>query len=91
MPTIIKTKKTFGTTEVIKLSPEPTNDAPISLNMVITFEEALKLNLSLGQALAKLNSYNRSTVDGKRTAINLCLHRLTSRITVNETKLAKSK
>lgn len=39
----------------------PLTDVPKAINVNISFEEALKLHLSLGQALGKLNSYNQST------------------------------
>ena len=84
MPTEIKTKQTFGGADIAQISPEP--ERP-TVNVVITFEEALKLHLSLGQALARLNSYNRATAPGRRSAINLCLFAKKKRITVKEAKL----
>lgn len=88
----IKTKQTFGGTEVAQIRPPVGTDTPVppAMNIVISFEEALKLHLSLGQALAKLNSYNRSTTAGKRSAINLCLYTQKQRITVNEAQLPKA-
>lgn len=85
----IKTKVTFGGSDVAVIRPKPNPDLPKAMNIVVSFEEALKLHLSLGQALAKLNSYNRSTTAGKQSAINLCLYQHTNRITVNEAKLPK--
>lgn len=41
------------------------------LNIEVRFEEALKLHLAIGECIRKLNSYNRSTTAGKRTALNL--------------------
>jgi hypothetical protein len=87
----IKTKQTFGGMEVDQIKPEPKEGVPPAMNIIITFEDALKLHLSLGQALAKLNSYNRSTTAGKRSAVNLCLYPHKRRITVNEGQLSKSK
>lgn len=87
MPKVIKTKVTFGGTDVAVIRPQPKDDAPEAMNVIVSFEEALKLHLSLGQALAKLNSYNRATKAGKETAINLCLYTHRKRITVNEAKL----
>lgn len=89
MPTEIKTKKSFGTLDVAAVSPDWGDDFPISLNMIVSFEEALKLHLSLGQALAKLNTYNRSTAAGKNSAVNLCFHTRTMRLAVNEAQLPK--
>lgn len=90
MPSEIKTKQTFGGTDVVQIRPAPAEGVPPAMNIIITFEEALKLHLSLGQALARLNSYNRSTTAGKRSAVNLCLYPRKKRITVNEAKLTKS-
>ncbi|HQU92396.1 MAG TPA: hypothetical protein PLK77_08875 [Pyrinomonadaceae bacterium] len=87
----IRTKKSFGTLDVESVSPDYGDDYPISINMKITFEEALKLHLSLGQALAKLNSYDRSTVGGKNSAVNLCFHTRTRRLTVNEVQLPRNR
>lgn len=56
------------------------------MNITISFEDAMRLHLSLGQALAKLNSYNRSTKAGKASAVNICLSTDTNRMTVNEGK-----
>ncbi|MFT3786670.1 MAG: hypothetical protein QM770_10950 [Tepidisphaeraceae bacterium] len=87
MPNEIRTKKTFGTCYASRISPPPAESSPRSVNIVISFEEALKLHLSIGQALAKLNSYNRSTTAGKRSAMNICLYQHDNYITVNEAKI----
>ena len=71
MPTEIKRKETFGGVEIDHIRPAIPESTPPALNIVLGFEEALKLHLSLGQALARLNSYNRSTRDGKRSGVNL--------------------
>lgn len=91
MATEIKTKKTFGTLDVARISPEPKPDSPRALNIHMTFEDALKLHFGLGQALAKLNSYNRATTDGKRATVNLCLFTDIKRISINEGQLPKGK
>lgn len=91
MPTEIKTKKSFGTLDVARISPEPKPDSSRSMNIFLSFEEALKLHFGLGQALAKLNSYNRATTDGKRSCVNLCVFTDISRLTINEDKLPKTK
>ena len=91
MPTEIKTKQTFGRADVAQIRPAQGDDAPTAMNIIISFEEALKLHLSLGQALAKLNGYNRSTTKGKQSAVNLCLYPHKRRITVNEAQLSKPK
>ncbi|MFI5380816.1 MAG: hypothetical protein ACHRHE_16075 [Tepidisphaerales bacterium] len=90
MPTEIKPKQTFGGTDVAQIRPAPVEAVPPAINIVISFEEALKLHLSLGQALAKLNSHNRSITAGTRSAINLCLYPHKQRITVNDAQLPKT-
>ncbi len=57
-------KKTFGGCNVDHIRPALAEDAPKALNVVISFEDAMRLHLSLGQVLGKLNSYNRSTKAG---------------------------
>ena len=68
-------------------NPKPGEKLPQALNMCISFEEAMRLHLGLGQALAKLNSYNRATKEGKHSAVNLCLYIDGKRITINEGKV----
>ena len=80
----IPTKKSFGSVRIDRFSPKVPDAMPKALNIHISFEEAMRLHLGLGQALAKLNSYDRSTKAGKRSAINLCLYLDKERITINE-------
>jgi hypothetical protein len=67
----IRTKRSFGIARIDHINPRPPDSAK-SINIHLSFEEALKLHFSLGQALAKLNSYNRSTTAGRRAAVDLC-------------------
>ena len=89
MPSEIRTKKTFGTCYSSRIRPTPGEGVPTAMNIIISFEEALKLHLSIGQALAKLNSYNRSTTAGGRSAVNICLYPHDNYITVNEAQLPR--
>lgn len=77
-------KKSFGGAIVTRFSPVASPDVPKSLNCYLTFEETLKLHLSLGQILGHLNGYDRSTTAGRRRGANLCVHTRTSRIVVVE-------
>ena len=86
----VKRKETFGSAHVDFFSPALPDAVPPAMNMVLSFEEALKLHLSLGQLLGHLNGYNRSTSDGKRTAVNLCLYTKQKRIAVVEGRLKKT-
>lgn len=83
----IKTKSTFGTVRVDHFSPPLPDGTPKGINVVISFEEALKLHIGLMQILGKLNGYNRNTRDGKASAVNLCIFTNDNRITINEDKV----
>jgi len=80
-------KKTFGGATVDRFSPPPAPGGPATLNVFLSFEEALKLHLSIGQLLGHLNGYDRATREGKRTAVNLCIYTGMKRVTVNESKI----
>lgn len=85
----VKRKVTFGSANVSHFSPELPPQSPKAINVVLSFEDALKLHLSLGQLLGHLNGYNRSTSDGKRMAVNLCMYTQAKRIAVVEGKVKK--
>ena len=84
MPAPIKRKKSFGSVAVDHFSPQPAAESPAAVNIHLSFEEALKLHLGLGQLLGHLNGYNRSTKAGRRSAVNLCVYPKKGRITINE-------
>ena len=44
------------------------------LNVRITFEEALKLNLAIDECIRKLNKLDRRYLEGKDAAINLIVN-----------------
>jgi len=57
------------------------------LNIILPFEEALKLNLAIHEGVSKLNSYNRATKAGKNAALNLTIYLDQKRVAVNEDKI----
>lgn len=85
----IRRKASFGGANIDHFSPPIGESAPTALNVVLSFEEALKLHLSLGQALGHINGYDRSTKKGRHTAVNLCIYQHKDRVVVVEGK-AKS-
>lgn len=92
MPTEIRTKqKTFGGADVAHFRSPPAQELPQVISIIVSFEEALKLHLSLGQALARLNSYHRATIKGKRSAVNLRLYTEKRRIVVDQSQLPARK
>lgn len=87
----IRQKSTFGGADVDHFSPTLPEGTPKAINMTLSFEDALKLHLSLGQILGKLNSYDRSTKAGRRSAVNLCVYTQAERIVVVEGKAREQK
>ena len=83
----IRRKETFGGANIDHISPPIPEGTPKAINMTLSFEEALKLHLSLGQILGKLNGYDRSTKAGKKSAVNLCVYTQADRIVVVEGKV----
>ena len=69
-----RTKQIFCTCYSDHISSEPGDGIPKAMGIHISFEEALKLHFSLGQALAKLNSLNRATTEGKRSCVKVTLY-----------------
>ncbi len=79
----------FGTCTVNRTSPDKeslTADTKI-LNVVISFEDGLKLSMAIDECLRKLNSYNRNMKAGKNTGMNLAIHLEQKRITINEQRI----
>ena len=88
-----ETKSGFGGCRIDWLSPPQdklTRDTKV-FNLVITFEEALKLNLALSECLSRLNRYNRSTKAGKSTAAHIAVHLNKMRMTVLEAKIPEDR
>lgn len=76
----------FGSCEFVKVSPPrgQFSSTVKKLNISVPFEEALKLNLAIDECIRKLNKYKRSTVKGKKAALNLVVHLDVGRLSINE-------
>jgi hypothetical protein len=83
-----KAKQSFGTLEIDHFSPPLDDSVPKAINVVIGFEDALKLHLGLMQLLGKLNGYNRATRDGKAGAVNLCVFTAKKRMSITEDRVS---
>jgi hypothetical protein len=79
-----------GSAGIDHFSPALPDGTPKAINMVLNFEDAMRLHLSLGQLLGRLNGYDRSTTEGKRTAVNLCVYTQQERIAVVEGKVKRT-
>lgn len=82
-----KQKKTYGVCKVEHLRPAPDEQWPKAINMIVTFEEAMKLHLALQHRLLDINKLNRASKAGKAAAVNLCLFTEDPRITVSPGKV----
>jgi hypothetical protein len=78
-----------GGCRVYRLSPDIAERGVQSVNIVLTFEDALRLEVALQSAVQKLNRYNRSAKAGKE--MGLCLSLKPGAIAVIETKLIPPK
>ncbi len=87
----VKKKGSFGSVSIDHFSPEPTTDWPKGINVVLSFEEALKLHLGLGQILGHLNAYNRNYKEGRDAAVNLCVFTDVRQVTITEDKVRREK
>ena len=58
-----------------------------AVNVVLSFEEALKLNIAVDEGVRRLNSYNRATKAGKNAGLMLTIYLDQKRIAVNEDKV----
>lgn len=81
----MKKKQSYGGCTISHFSPAKADGWPKAINIVLGFEEALKLQLALQARLMEINSLNRSTKEGKAAAVNLCVY-TDGRLTVNPGK-----
>jgi hypothetical protein len=60
------------------------------LNLIISFEEALKLNLAIEERLRAMNKLKRNSIAGRRAALNLVVDLNVKNIAVMPSQLAKN-
>jgi hypothetical protein len=78
---------TFGTCALDHYGPAPLSANTRAINVVVGFEEALKLHFAIGEGLSALNKHNRAARAGRDAAINLTVFLDVNRITVNPGKV----
>jgi hypothetical protein len=83
----LKKKQSYGGCTIDHFSPANGPAWPKAINIVLSFEEAMKLSLSLQHRLLDINSLNRSIREGKAAGVNLCLYPDRRRMTVNPDKV----
>lgn len=85
MPTP-KTKSTFATCALDHTSPirENVSKKTKVINAVVSYNEALKLQMGLQAALLHLSRYNFSTKEGKRAAVTIAINLERARVSIHE-------
>jgi len=76
-----------GSCQIAWLPKQYTENAdllPKSLNLAVTFQEALKLHIALQSCLQSLNRYDRSTTAGRDMGVALSIKFDSQQITVLE-------
>jgi hypothetical protein len=68
-----KAEDYHGGCRVVRINPDALAEGVESLNIEISFEQALRLSLALQSALVNLNRYNRGTVIGREMGVLLLL------------------
>ena len=79
--------ESFGACTYAKISPAERTAATQVINIVLSFEEALKLGLAIDECVRRLNRYNRATTEGKNAGLKLIVHFHKKRIRVQEGSL----
>lgn len=79
-----------GACRYARLSPDVASKGVKSVNIDVTFEEALKLRLALDSCLLAVNRYNRNTTKGRAMGLTLSLKTESGSIAVIETKMRPS-
>ena len=80
-------KESHGSARFLWTKPDMQDYGLQSLNVNLTFEEAMRLSVAIQSAIMALNRYDRRTDDGKRTGLYLSIKG--DRIAVGETNLSK--
>lgn len=73
-----------GSCQFVRTSPDIASKQIKSVNVELTFEEALKLSLGLQAALFALNRYKRNTTKGRKMGVCLSLKTDVNSISVIE-------
>lgn len=81
----------FGASSFDSISPRTLEPETKAVNLGLSFEEALKLNLAIDECVRKLNRYDRATSRGKNAALRLIVHFDKGRIRVQEGTIGSQK
>lgn len=74
----------FGACSYSVTSPRTLTEDTSTINFVLSFDEALKLNLAIDECVHQLGRYNRATAAGKSAGLMLVVHFDKRRIRVQQ-------
>ncbi len=63
----------YGACDIHHFSPERNDNWPKVINAIVSFEDALKLNLFIQRRLHDISKKNRATKAGKQAAVKLSI------------------
>jgi len=78
----------FGACTFDSVSPKALSASTTTLNVALSFEEALKLNLAIDEAVHQLGRYHRATRAAKRMGVRFVIHINKKRVRVLKGRLA---
>ena len=84
----IKSTDYHGIASFIKTSPDVAGQGVKSINVYLTFEEALRLSLAVQSCVMNLNRYDRASSAGRKMGMLLSLKTRVRTITVIETAVS---
>jgi len=82
-----KSDRYHGACQYFRLKPDIAEQGVESVNITLTFEEALQLATAIQSAVLRLNRYHRSTRGGKAMGLGLSLKTGNKSLAVMEAKL----
>lgn len=79
-----------GLAYYVRTQPDIAGQGVKSINIEMSFDEALKLSLAIQSGLMQLNRYNRSTTAGREMELLLSIKTDSSTITVIEKRVRRA-
>jgi hypothetical protein len=76
-----------GSARFVRVKPDVAQRGVKSINIDLTFEEALKLSLALQSCVQSLNRYNRSTAKGRAMGLLLSVKMDNNSVSAIEARL----
>jgi len=84
-----KSEDYHGSCRYVRTTPDIGATGIKSVNVELTFEEALRLSTAIQSAVLNLNRYNRNTKEGREMGLCLSLKTHSTAISVIETRVRR--